>query len=45
MKQLAELLMQHPAESIRHDSLECLGLFALLDEHVAGVAQIRNFQT
>jgi condensin complex subunit 3 len=36
IKNTAERLVQHPSETIRHASIQCLGLFALLDEHVAG---------
>ena len=36
IKQTAEQLIQHPSEVIRHSSIECLGLFSLLDEQVAG---------
>jgi len=36
IKQTAEQLVQDAREDIRHGSVECLGLFALLDELVAG---------
>jgi len=36
IKHMAEELIQSPSAEIRHASIECLGLFSLLDEHVAG---------
>ena len=36
IKRTTEQLVQDPREDIRHGSIECLGLFALLDELVAG---------